>query len=459
MRHKVLRFASIRQHEIMRALAQDNLEWTQVTHVTATPSLQRAITDTGAHAVVISTVMGLILDQHTASASAFARIPHISDSSFREALDYWQKQHRQHAIATNLSISDTLLERIRHDQHQYPFVRAFYESRATFRSTIQTLIDCGYTPADITPTDQITQWARDAWQLLEERIPDFAIHRQLLWSKWQDESGADRMRTNLAAVLHILVGHRERKVIVFHGFYRYPPKEWALIQWLMAWPDLELIFIMHDDGVNPVFGSWRHFYDPRWQLPPITTIPCDEHLTANALALRAGFDGAHIDHTQCNITLIKYKSPAEFVADIRSGNPNLLGTASDRTPSRLYAADAKSIRRFFERLDHHHADARVDMSKLPVGAFLINLHAALPTLANRDQLNLTRSHITNIMASGYTGDDQLPPLLSIWKQVEPFFRNCEYDQQWLAQAQLLADIVHQVGRYDTSKQVTPISSA
>jgi len=447
MRHKVLRFASIRHSEIMRALDQDGLEWTQVTHITATPSLQGAINNTGAHAIVISAVMGLILDQDASSAHAFARIPHICDTTFRDALDEWNKQHRQRSIATNLLVSDILLERIRHDQEQYPFVRAFYESRATFRSTIQTLIDCGYTPDDIVANDPITEWARDAWQLLEQRIPDLALHRQLLWSKWQDESFIDEMRDNLAAVLDMLVGHLERKVIVFHGFYRYPPKEWAFIQWLMEWPDLELIFIMHDDGVNPVFGSWRHFYDARWQLPPITTIPCEERPTPNAQALLAGFVGAHIDPTQCTVQLIKYRSPAEFVKDIHGGKPTLLGDVTNNTSSRLYAADAKSIRRFFERLDDHHADARVDMSKLPVGTFLINLHAALPTLANRDQLNLTRQHITNIMASGYTGDDQLPPLLAVWKQVEPFFRNCEYDQTWIAQAQLLSEVVHQVGRY------------
>lgn len=445
--HKVLRFASIRQHEITRALASYDLEWQQVTHITATPSLQRAINGTGAHALVISAVMRLVLDQHPTSAQAFAQIPHINERTFGDAFNAWQSQNRQREIATNLLVSDTLLELIRRDQDHKPFVRAFYESRATLRTTMQTLIDCGYTPDDVDATDSITRWAVDAWRLLEERIPSFARHRELLWGKWQDGASTQEIQDNIAAVLDILVGHLERKVIVFHGFYRYPPKEWALMQWLMEWPDLEVIFIMHDDGTNPVFGSWRHFYDPRWQLPPITTIACDEQPTQNARALLAGFTGNHIDPNQCSIKLIRYTSPAEFVKDIRTTKPSLLGLASERMPSRLYAADAKSIRRFFERLDDHHADARVDMSKLPVGTFLINLHAALPTLANRDQLNLTRNHITNILASGYTGDDQLPPLLAVWNQVEPFFRNCEYDQDWLTQATHLVEIVAEVGRY------------
>ena len=65
-----------------------------------------------------------------------------------------------------------------------------------------------------------------------------------------------------------------------HGFYFYSPVQWAFFQALARVPDVDQVFIVHDDGDNPAFSTWRYFFRTEWQMPAPVPVQVDHEVTS-----------------------------------------------------------------------------------------------------------------------------------------------------------------------------------
>ena len=470
----VLKMASVQQPQIVHALQEEGVEWQQALHITTTTSLRRTIIETDGFALLMQQFIDLIItptipnrDQRTNHHKPFlfpiTEFPHRNDANFADRHRDWINHITSYRMQFALRFNNLLRRQLRiaNSTIESDIARTIYESRQTFLKSIQNLIGSGITPDEINTDDPVVQLATRIWRTIEahESLADITQIRTDLWidplefqEQYTPRSQSLRQRIE-QALARLFVNNTEPRTIVYHGFFYYNPPQWALFHLLKHSPNLRQIFIVHDDGQNPAFESWRKYYDARWLMPPAKIVATSHTPTPAADALTKAFQGAHIDASQLNahLNLLECGTPAEFVMHINQ-HAALINTAH---PPKLYAADASTMNRYVERLGISSQHALIDLSKLPIGSFLIRIHECIPT-HKREHVQFTVAGIHDIIASGYLLIEGNPcqQLAHIWQQVSPFFAGCTTADSWKNRARVLHKQLHNIALQNPPKDTT-----
>lgn len=126
---------------------------------------------------------------------------------------------------------------------------------------------------------------------------------------------------------------------------------------------------------------------------------------------------------------------AEFVRDWRR---------SDGAGTIYYSADAQVVARFVRRLDRDAPSARVDLSSLPVGLFLLAAHGCIDKqTGQRTRVRLTTDALQDMAGSGFLEVGEVDPVvaLGVLRRAAPFFAGCYQGHDWVERARALNRLV------------------
>lgn len=451
--------------------------WETVDHVTATTTLATAIRDGGNLALPVATLIDLVtlpglpgemrlsIDEFP-GPGLFASSP----TTHKARISDWQDEASGRRLRTGIQVDDSLRRFVRENANDR-IGRALLASRRQYATTVHALIAAGVRPDTLQAKDPAAQLAARAWAQAEVDVDALSSPRELLWVDLDDlETQSTREARGLVeriqAALAKAFGTAERRTIVHHGFYFYNPVQWAFFQALARVPDVDQVFIVHDDGDNPAFSTWRYFFRSEWQMPTPVPVTIDHETTPAARAFREVLTGTRPGSPD-GVRVVECRSPAELVRLWRAE------TAEGEDAPARFAAAAEQVERFTGRLGRQGAPETVggepapSLSQLPVGSFLLALHGCI---TQDDQgavsFRLTPDALLDMVASGYldVGGPHAgarPPLV---RRVLPYFADCRSGEEWVARADQLVDAVTtrvapRGAREDADDDVTRIEKA
>lgn len=450
---KVLQLPSVRHQFIKQALNDEGVAWDQALHITTTPSLKSAIANVNGSHTAISILISEFIDMIVMPGmpgESHVSLPQISYkhmSDLYPKLSEWDSLVKGKRLNFNLRFNNLLRSLLRDDMSS-DIALSIYDAKQTFYRTITNLIANGIYPDDILSNDPMTIWAQNTWHLIEKELPEICQIREDIWI---DPNEFRRQLTPHSSSLHkrifdalgLFFNNKAEKVIVYHGFFNYFATQWALFKLIDLLPNVTQIFIIHDDGINPAFETWRKYFDARWRLATPSQVHTIEKSTPHSSILQAAFKGEHI-HNNGKLKLLECGSPTEFVTFISN---EFAKATTNNNITKLYAADKPTINRYVERLGTFTQTRQIDLAKLPVGIFLIRLHEFLPTAFQPD-ICFHSDGIGDIIASGYLQVKSLhmSHLLPIWRKVTPFFDGCTTAISWLSRAESLYESIKKVNQ-------------
>jgi len=461
---------SVEQDSIKRALASKNISTESVAYVSATSSHARAVRRSGQISVAVANLIDLIvmtgLDQNSGlaltdfpSGDIFRRGGDIAliEEAYRQSIRAWQNKLKSKRTSLSLSSTTELRKFLRQPNVDVVSARVILDSKRDFLKTLQTLIASGVYPNDFKPNDKIGQVAKLAWEKLEATLPNLTATRDDLWLDLEDfgklssSKAQDLQKRINDAFDRIFALNSDNITIVYHGFYFFTPPQWALFQLLRKMPRVDQVFIVHDDGQNPVFETWRRFFCEGWDMPKVQLIDAKDEVSKQALLFRQALGGNPVRTSGLDgqIDIKECKNPAEFVRQLnldRAIRPKEL----EREPL-AYASGSADLKRITRRLSRTSADGTVDLSQLPIGTFLLSVHECIKRKRNQKvKIELASKPILDMVSSGYLddSDNACSESVSMFERVMPFFSDCIDKTSWQLRAEsfhrLVADEV--VGR-------------
>lgn len=453
-------------------------DWDNVNHVTATTTLATAIRERGTLALPVATLIDLVTmpglpGEMSLSIDDFPgpEVFAASPKTHRMRIGDWQDEASGRRLRTGIQVDDSLRRFVRENANDR-VGRALLASRRQYAATVHALIAAGVRPDTLHAKDPAARLAAQAWAQAEVDVDALKSPRELLWvdlSDLETQSTAEArgLVARIRAALGKVYGASERRMIVHHGFYFYSPVQWAFFQALARVPEVEQVFIVHDDGVNPAFSTWRYFFRSEWKMPTPVPVAAEHGITAAARAFREVLMGAGPGSPDA-VRVVECRSPAELVRLWRAET-----AAGGEAPAR-FAAAAEQVERYARRLGR--PDARratsVDppapsLSQLPVGSFLLALHGCI---TQDDQggvsFRLTPDALLDMVSSGYLdvggpGAAATPPLV---RRVLPYFADCRSGDEWVTRANHLVEtfttrVAPRGARLDADDDVTRIARA
>jgi hypothetical protein len=410
-------------------------------------------------AVDIVTVIDLIvmLGRGGPLASVARQYPDVSSydpdnpRAFESASRAWRRKVSSRRVNVKIKFADRVRDCIRDPDlgMTAPATQIFDSAVHEFAWTLQSLIASNLHPDQMAPLDEIGRSAVAVWRRLEERnlIPDFTAVRDDLWMDAGDFAGrktaeARDLADRLLEVLDITSGPVDGpRTIVWHGFHFYTPVQWRLFQMLRFVPGIDQVFIVHDDGENAVFETWRRYFS-QWMMPVPQPTGDVHHPAAPAAEFRRALAGEMVnsDVLLDRLSVVKCRTPAEFVSHWRMEQP---GPAEIDRPTRtLFAAGVEEIERVVGRFSGYDGDTSVDLAQLPLGAFLIALHDCMHVIPGRPtEVRFTDRQLVDIISSGmlelHSARSGHIELTAAFRRALPYFRGCNLAGEWIAHAELL----------------------
>lgn len=461
---------SVEQDSINRALASKNISIKSVAYVSATSSHARAVRRSGQISVAVANLIDLIvmtgLDQNSGlaltdfpSGDVFQRGGDIAmiEASYGNAIRAWQNKLKSKRTSLSLSSTTELRKFLRQPNVDVVSARVLLDSKRDLLKTMQTLIASGVYPNDLKPDDKVGQVAKLAWEKLEATLPALTATRDDLWldledfGKFSSLKAQDLQKRIYDALDRIFALESENITIVYHGFYFFTPPQWALFQLLRKMPRVDQVFIIHDDGQNPVFETWRRFFCEGWDMPKVQLIDAKDEVSKQALLFRQALGGNPVRTSGLNgqIDIKECKNPAEFVRQLNLDRA-IRPKEFEREPL-AYASGSADLKRITRRLSRTSADGLVDLSQLPIGTFLLSVHECIKRKRNQKvAIELASKPILDMVSSGYLDDahNSCSESVSMFQRVMPFFSDCTDKTSWQLRAEsfhrLVADEV--VGR-------------
>ncbi|WP_027860119.1 hypothetical protein [Marmoricola sp. URHB0036] len=454
---RALALPRVSRDAIAEALQQQTgLGWVDVAHVTATTTLARAVRDEGSLAFPVATLIDLVtlpglpgemslsLDGFPVP-DLFAARPKVHGARVSD----WQDEASGRRLRTGIQVDDSLRRFVR-EHAQGRVGRALLSSRRQYATTVHALVAAGVRPDSLVAKDPAARLAAKAWAQAEVDVPSLGAPRDLLWVDLDELEGqstpqAQGLRERIVAALDRAFGRAERRTIVHHGFYFYNPVQWAFFQALARVPGVDQVFIVHDDGDNPAFSTWRYFFRTEWQMPVPFPVYVDHDVSSGARAFRGVLTGAE-PGSPAAVRVVECRSPAELVRLWRAE------TADGQVAPARFAAAAEQVERYVGRLGRQDArdsdafdqPAAPSLSQLPVGSFLLALHGCITQDDNGAvSFVVSPDAMLDMVASGYLEvgapmDTAGAPLL---RRVLPYFTGCQFADDWTRRADQLVESV------------------
>jgi len=479
---EALALPSVRHADIVDALAQRNLKWDQVAHVAATTSLADEIRDTGVMGLRILALIEMVVMEglgkdygHSIKMYPSHKQFFASRKEFEGMESEWWAHVSGRRAWQSIVNDDALRNFLRSGNHSAETQNVILESRQEFKSTIQQLAASGVDPQYLKPNDAIAKAATDAWVYLEREYPTFSAVRRDLW---MDEAEfvenktpqAQDLRRRILAAIEQLFGKCEGlRTIVYHGFYFYTPPQWALFQLLSHIPEINQIFVVHDDGKSDVFEIWREFFSEKVGMPVPQLMPTENSITHQAAALRNALTGQRVDESllKDNLEVLECKSPTHFVRRWIEQKANATGAGKEAPLT--FAPAAEEIDRYVARFGGGNITGRVDLTQLPIGIFLLRVHECI-TLDSKQNphFSITSEALIDIVASGFLDTSSQNILgfqnVEVLQRALPFFRGCKAALDWQGRATTLrrlvaAEVSPRGERRETDDDITRIKTA
>jgi hypothetical protein len=463
MSFDAIRTSSVRKADLQRILHDRGCDWRAVGHITPAGALSKRITESDGFAVPIALLMDLIVIPGS--------MPPIKCPAPRERagdmieIEEFCNLVKGRRISAKLGM-EMSLHRLRTGEAS-AVANSLWHGRNEFLTAIDGLVSSGFSPGDIDPQDDpLIELATRAWREIESDFPSVTAIRRDLWMgrdefARQESDRSKDLRGRLLAALDAAFGRSpSTRTVVYHGFYYYTPIQWALFQLLRLMPEVEQLFVVHDDGECEAFESWRRYFDSNHEMPLPVPVAAVHSPTPMANALREGLSARRVDSSavEGRLEIGWYADFAAFAA------------ASDNQANiRLYSAASDQIEGRLERMRPFTAGAKVDLASLPAGIYLLRLHDCIvPTGSGGHRLVLTTEIVRDIVAtgclpsSGGTGNslEHMPALM----RALPFFAGCESTEDWLLRANHLVKLVQtdvaRLGvRDDSSSDLQRIATA
>lgn len=443
--------SSVRKPCLEEAFASSGYSWNEACHITATRSLSLAFAHSGAVACSIATLQDLIVisPDQPGTAISVENFPHFEDFNPEDPLAYikasgrWVSASGGMRAQLGVRFDDKLREFRRINGQLATNCAILLHSRREFQKTIEELTAAGIEPSDsfISPESDFARTAVKVWRWLEAELPELSRVREVLWEPFSadaDESEMKAVFLRVRGALARVFGHRERWLLVHHGFYFYTPPQWALFKLLERCGFVDQLFIIHDDGRTPVFETWRRFFTSKWEMPEPKSVQVEEEPTPSARAFASVWRGNRVDPSSLeNLRIYECRSPSELVQlhlMLRTG-----AGESGESQHRLHAPASGKIRRYIERLSPVPGAQKANLAQLPVGAFLLRLHECIRADSyGSPELVLTGEGLVDMAMSGYL---ELPGGLEIAsslggaiRRALPFFGDCRLVSQWIERA-------------------------
>ena len=458
---RTLALASVKHEHIESALRDCNLAWNEVSHITATTSLCNSIRESGGQSHPISQLIEMIvlpsmpkpyrLDlfefPDALSMRADSKNYNVNESKWRAAVSA-----RQMEIGLEFNqkyrdfISDTPIDR--------KLKEILRREKRTVRRGIQTLMGSGFGSEDfgahssIGETNSISAAAVEAWKYLESNFKPLSAYKDVLWVnleeyKSQTSQQAANVRKNILNALEVAYGRSDiPRTIVHHGFYFYTPPQWALFQLLRSTPNINQIFIVHDDQTNPAFETWRKYFRSEWEMPETEYIPTNFSPTKQAQALQGLLSGSKVDFEALSdaVEILECRTPADFTRHWIQSSAE--AAISDSSP-KLYAAQPEVVERFVE-LDYETGSTpKTNLAYLPVGIFLLGVHKSIDLSDFSEvRVNIDARTLVDIAATGFIeGSLDENRLVSSLERALPYFKGCSSIVEWRNRTSELKDAV------------------
>jgi len=462
---------SVREDSVRQAVAAHGGDWATASHVTATTSLARALRGSGAHARPAATLVDLLVMPGLPGGMRLGLegLPTAPTDStdaaqvraHEEAIKQWQREASGRRMRTGIEFDQVLRETTRRRAAGTHAARALLSGRRELARSVHSLVMSGFRPTDFDPTDDVGRLAVGMWARAEEVIPALGSPREDLWVDVDDvavgrSEFARDVTQRLQRALDVGLGATQGpRLVVHHGFYFFTPPQWALFRLLRALPDVDQLFVLHDDdGRNPAFETWRRFFDPAWGMPVPVHERRDTPVSTYAAAFRDALAGNRVDPGPLEgLSVLDCRSPAELVRAWALEDEK--STAGGTPVVRRFAADAPTVERYAARLGRG-PDSGANLSQLPIGAFLLGMHDCIVAEPGaRPTVRLSAASVADILGSGFL---ELPAheeervgkreLVAAFRRSLEFFAGCLEGGQWVLRAeQLMAAVDGVVSRH------------
>lgn len=482
---------SVDKDSIEEALSRRGIAWNGAAHVTATPPFGRELRRSGLYAVDLNFIMtavftSLLPGPLAADLSTLTPVTVLEDRDDDDSYDValgklehdwlvWKNSAKGRRTRLNIDIDTALIAAttriVANDRLRF----VLRKERREMRKVLVELSNSGLRPSDTDPKSDLAKAAVEVWAAVEKATPAMTVLRENLWMDPEEFSAQNtpksrRLLEVIETVLEKFFGPKTgRRTIVHHGFYFYSAAQWAMFRLLRQLPDVDQYFVVHDDGTNPVFESWRQFFSERWEMPRAAPESTGRAPTLLARQFRGALRGEKVDPSLIgdSVRIIACRNPSEFVRyrakEVRDDRDD-----THRT-SLLFAPANKELQRVMNRLGGLEQGGSVDLTQLPVGAFLLALYEAVNVLPDgKIEARFTPKIMLDVVGSGFldvaSSQADVIRATSALKRALPFFRGRVLADEWEQRAVVLhRTIVDSVtrfgGRVDADDDLTRMKVA
>ena len=451
----------VTEASLRATFANLGVDFDSCAHVTANESLAKAMRIAGLRAISAVELTDVIVwDAMPARLRIpIADYPVTSDESgdskadvdpVGRGLSAWRRSITGNRIGFRLHVDNVLRTYLREVAPDEGSATLLRRSVRDFRSTLEFLSAANLVADDFDDADPLMSVALDAWRHVESVVPEFRNLRNDLWDhhgKIASPTTApskDVKRRLDETLRHVFRSDGGKVQLLLHGFFFFTPQQWALFQLLKSHPSVDMCFVVHDDGNDRAFETWRHYFVQRWAMPSVRYLDVPQSIVRSG-ALTSSLEGRRVDAGPvANVTrLVRFANATEFVRDVKF-HERSVGEV-DRKPL-LFAPAPDDVERFVERMSSDSTSSTVNLANLPVGQFLLAAHECVEFAgSNHTVCTLDAGRLVDMVASTFLdspADDVRPSAhLPALRRALPFFSDLRRADEWVERAIALERLV------------------
>lgn len=456
---RAIALPSVRKKDIEIALNSSNLDWQSIGHIAATSSLSKSLRGTSCNAHNVGQLIEMLVfssmpKPYLLNLTDFpdAKLMSQNCEEYENQESNWRAIVSGRQMKIGLEFNQIFRDFLSESGLNGEIRNILRREKKSIRQGIQTLLAGGFNSGNIqdeTPNNSanpITSAVKEAWEYLDANFAPINVYRDFLWINEDEYISQETPRSRavkkiLLTTLEIAFGKTNgRRTLIHHGFYFYTPPQWALFQLMRNTEGIDQIFIIHDDGFNPAFETWRKFFKTDWRMPEIEYLNSKSEVTYQATAFSEILTGGSPSFGKLSkeISVLKCRTPADFTRHWILAKE--LG--GDRKPQ-LFAALPEEVERFVELEFDSGVISASNLAYLPVGVFLLGIHRSID-MSNIDdiQISIKGPTLIDIASTNFieTGiDDSI--LVQTLNKVLPYFSDCVSPHDWRARLKMLKEDV------------------